>query len=104
MKNTTPRKSKKHLCFQAVRSFSRPQVTHTNRRRPFFVDFNFEIASKEIRRIDKPEPTVPKSQWHAHTTKKKGGGALNQDGTIHDRDPQFSKRTLEWLKSYGWEI
>ena len=55
---------------------------------------------KEVKRIDKPEESVPGSQWHAHG---KNGGARNQDGTIHDRDPEFSKKTIEWLKEHGWK-
>ena len=57
----------------------------------------------EIERIDMPKSSVPNSQWHAHSKK---GGALNQDGTIHDKkrgSPNFSKETQKWLQEYGWE-
>ena len=54
---------------------------------------------KEIIRIDAPESSVPGSQYHAHG---KNGGAINLDGSIHDRDPKFSRKTLEWLKGFGW--
>ncbi|WP_245929654.1 type VI secretion system PAAR protein [Brenneria roseae] len=55
----------------------------------------------EITRIDAPESSVPGSQWHAHG---KNGGAINLDGTIHDGDPAFSKKTLQWLKANGWHV
>ncbi|MEQ9861930.1 S-type pyocin domain-containing protein [Pectobacterium cacticida] len=55
----------------------------------------------EITRIDSPELSVPGSQWHAHG---KNGGAVNLDGSIHDGDPEFSKKTLQWLKANGWGI
>ena len=57
----------------------------------------------EIDRIDRPKSSVPNSQWHAHSKK---GGALNQDGTIHDKkrgSPNFSKETQKRLQEYGWE-
>uniref|UniRef100_UPI0039897434 RHS repeat-associated core domain-containing protein n=1 Tax=Edaphovirga cremea TaxID=2267246 RepID=UPI0039897434 len=48
-----------------------------------------EQGPKEITRIDAPETSVPVSQWHAHG---KNGGAINIDGSIHDGDPEFSKK------------
>jgi len=61
---------------------------------------------RDIKRIDEPEQSVPVSQWHAHQTKPEKGKnpALNQDGSIHDGTPTFSKKTLKWLRSYGWNI
>lgn len=56
---------------------------------------------KEVTRIDKPESSVPGSQWHAHG---KNGGAINQDGTFHDGDPFFSNKTLKWLREHGWDV
>jgi RHS repeat-associated protein len=56
---------------------------------------------REITRIDRPRDNVPGSQWHAHG---KNGGARNLDGTIHDRDPQFSRKTLDWLRDHGWNV
>jgi len=54
----------------------------------------------------KPEQSVPGSQWHAHQVDKVDGRnpALNLDGTSHDGAPTFSQRTLQWLKSFGWNI
>ncbi|WP_144818520.1 RHS repeat-associated core domain-containing protein, partial [Enterobacter sp. DE0047] len=61
---------------------------------------------RDIKRIDEPEQSVPVSQWHAHQTKPEKGKnpALNQDGSIHDGAPTFSKKTLKWLRNYGWNI
>lgn len=46
---------------------------------------------KGIKRIDRPELSVPSSQYHAHAY---NNAALNLDGTIHDKHrgmPPFSK-------------
>ena len=64
---------------------------------------------RDITRIDKPEESVPGSQWHAHCS---CGAAINQDGSMHDAAKAkgksikelFSKKTLEWLESFGWSI
>jgi RHS repeat-associated protein len=56
---------------------------------------------REITRIDAPEGSVPGSQWHAHGS---NGGAINLDGSIHDGDPKFSKKTLNWLNEHGWNV
>ena len=56
---------------------------------------------REITRIDAPEQSVPGSQWHAHGS---NGGAINLDGSIHDRDPGFSRATYDWLRQHGWNI
>lgn len=58
---------------------------------------------REIDRIDAPESTVPGSQWYAHG-KEKNDGTINLDGTIHDSDPNFSRKTKEWLKQHGWNL
>jgi hypothetical protein len=60
---------------------------------------------KDIKRIDRPEQSVPGSQWHAHQEQEVKGRnpALNFDGSHHDGAPTFSKKTLEWLKGYGWK-
>jgi len=61
----------------------------------------------QIHRIDAPEASVPKSQWHAHQSQMNKNGkrpALNLDGTYHDGKPNFSKKTLKWLKEHGWTI
>jgi len=58
-------------------------------------------GASEITMIHKPEQSVPGSQWHAHG---KNGGALNLDGSIHDADPKFSKKTLKWLREHGWNV
>jgi hypothetical protein len=58
-------------------------------------------APGEIKRIDGPDSSVTASQWHAHGA---NGGAINMNGTIHDRDPKFSKDTLKWLRLFGWDI
>ncbi|WP_178076416.1 MULTISPECIES: hypothetical protein [unclassified Pseudomonas] len=63
-----------------------------------------EQAPTEITRIDAPEKDVPKSQWHAHCP---CGSGYNQDGSIHDKgkgEVTFSKKTIEWLNTHGWEI
>lgn len=56
---------------------------------------------RDIKRIDKPEQDVPGSQWHAHDH---NGGALNQDGSIHDKCPGFSNKVLRWLQDHGWNV
>ncbi|WP_337927123.1 RHS repeat domain-containing protein, partial [Buttiauxella sp. S19-1] len=56
---------------------------------------------KEITRIDAPEESVPGSQWHAHGA---NGGAINQNGSIHDADPNFTRKTLKWLEEHGWDL
>lgn len=56
---------------------------------------------REIERIDGPTQSVPGSQWHAHD---KNGGALNQDGSIHDKCPSFPNKVLRWLQDYGWNV
>lgn len=56
---------------------------------------------KQITRIDAPESSIPGSQWHAHGA---NGGARNLDGSIHDADPKFSKKTLAWLAEHGWSV
>ena len=33
--------------------------------------------------------------------KGKKDGTINLDGTIHDSDPNFSRKTKEWLKQHG---
>ncbi|WP_043898730.1 hypothetical protein [Pectobacterium parmentieri] len=61
---------------------------------------------KDIKHIDEPEQSVPGSQWHTHQTKPEKGKnpALNQDVSIHDGPPSFSKKTLKWLKDHGWNV
>lgn len=61
---------------------------------------------RDIRNIHRPEQDVPGSQWHAHQAQKVDGKypALNLDGSPHDGVPNFSQKTLEWLKSFGWNI
>lgn len=56
---------------------------------------------RDIKRIDKPEQDVPGSQWHAHDH---NGGALNQDGSIHDKCPVFPNKVLRWLQDHGWNV
>ena len=56
---------------------------------------------RQITRIDAPESVIPGSQWHAHGS---NGGAINLDGTFHDGDPNFSKKTLGWLREHGWDV
>ena len=68
------------------------------------IKVNREQAPSDIVRIDEPEQSVPKSQWHAHCP---CGSGYNLDGTIHDKgkgDVAFSKKTIEWLNNHGWEI
>jgi RHS repeat-associated protein len=60
-----------------------------------------EQGPNEITRIDGPQQSVPNSQWHAHG---KNGGAINKDGSLHDGDPKFSRKTIEWLRNYGWNV
>ena len=57
---------------------------------------------KGIKRIDKPEESVPNSQYHAHAH---NDAALNLDGTIHDKHrgiPPFSKDDRDFLFCHGW--
>lgn len=57
---------------------------------------------REIERIDNPKPNdVPGSQWHAHD---QNGGALNLDGSIHDKCPNFPNKVLRWLQDHGWNM
>ena len=58
---------------------------------------------KGIKRIDKPEESVPGSQYHAHAY---NDAALNVDGTVHDKHrgmPPFSKDDKDFLFCYGWK-
>jgi uncharacterized protein YukE len=43
---------------------------------------------REITRIDRPDPNVPGSQWHAQGPGR-GSPGLNMDGTPHDGDPEL---------------
>ena len=36
--------------------------------------------------------------------KGKKDGTINLDGTIHDSDPNFSRKTKEWIKQHGWNL
>ncbi len=57
---------------------------------------------KGIKRIDKPEESVPNSQYHAHAH---NDAALNLDGTIHNKHrgiPPFSKDDRDFLFCHGW--
>lgn len=58
---------------------------------------------REITRIDRPDPNVPGSQWHAQG-RGVGSPGLNVDGTPHDGDPQWPERVLGWLREYGWNV
>ncbi|MFU2078906.1 RHS repeat domain-containing protein, partial [Avibacterium endocarditidis] len=63
----------------------------------------FRRGPKGIKRIDRPELSVPASQYHAHD---RNGAALNLDGTIHDKHrgmPLFSKDDRDFLFCYGWK-
>jgi RHS repeat-associated protein len=55
---------------------------------------------KEITRIDAPESSVPGSQWHAHG---KNGGAINLDGSIHDKRPTIFKKNNRMVKTTRME-
>lgn len=59
-------------------------------------------GSKGVKRIDKPEESVPGSQWHAHAN---NDSALNMDGTIHDTHrgiPPFTRDDKDFLFCHGW--
>jgi uncharacterized protein YukE len=58
---------------------------------------------REIGRIDRPEPDVPGSQWHAQE-RGEGSPGINIDGTPHDGDPNWPERVLAWLRQYGWNV
>ena len=61
---------------------------------------------RDVGHIHKPEESIPGSQWHTHGKGKKKG-ALNADGTLHDKhkgDPGFSGETKKWLQDHGWKI
>ena len=53
---------------------------------------------QEIVRVDSPWTEVFGSQWHSHG---KNGGAINQDGSLRDRNQKFAKSTLKWLKDHS---
>ena len=58
---------------------------------------------KGIKRIDRPEESVPGSQYHAHAY---NDAALNVDGTVHDKHrgmPPFSKDDKDFLFCYDWK-
>ena len=58
---------------------------------------------KGIKRIDRPEESVPGSQYHAHAY---NDAALNVDGTVHDKHrgmPLFSKDDKDFLFCYDWK-
>ncbi len=60
---------------------------------------------RDIDHIDSPNPDVPGSKWHAHG-KGKRKGAVNTDGTIHDKHkgvPDLSGKSKKWLKNHGWK-
>jgi uncharacterized protein YukE len=58
---------------------------------------------REVTRIDRPDPNVPGSQWHAQGPGR-GSAGLNMDGTAHDGDPNWPERVLAWLRQYGWNV
>ncbi|MBB6570711.1 hypothetical protein HPO96_26755 [Kribbella sandramycini] len=60
-------------------------------------------APREIGRIDGPEKTVKGSQWHAQG-RSRGAAGINMDGSFHDGNPQWSRRTYQWLRNYGWNV
>jgi hypothetical protein len=34
----------------------------------------------------------------------KGRPGINMDGTFHDGEPNWSNKTLDWLRQYGWNV
>ncbi|HWE88804.1 MAG TPA: RHS repeat-associated core domain-containing protein [Pseudonocardiaceae bacterium] len=58
---------------------------------------------RQVHRIDGPEQSIPGSQWHAQRSGR-GAPALNQDGTFRHGDPGFSRKTLDWLRQFGWDV
>jgi RHS repeat-associated protein len=52
-------------------------------------------------RVDAPQGSVPGSQYHAQGPGE-GSPGLNLDGTFHDGDPGWNRRTYEWLYNHGW--
>jgi RHS repeat-associated protein len=52
-------------------------------------------------RLDAPQANVPGSQYHVQGPGR-GSPGLNLDGTFHDGDPGWNRRTYQWLNERGW--
>lgn len=64
---------------------------------------NRDRLPKDIDRVDRAHDTKT-GQIHAHHKK---GGATNADGSVHDKSkgiPNWSKKTKEWLKDFGFQL
>jgi hypothetical protein len=72
-------------------------LTVAPRKRPWLVG----QGPREIGRIDRPEESVPGSQWHAQG-RGRGSAEVNTDGTFHDGNPDRLDRVHDWLRSHGW--
>jgi hypothetical protein len=58
---------------------------------------------RDIDRIDKPHTDL----WQYHVHQKKTDASYNVDGSLHDKKkwiPNFSKKTIQWLKDHWWNI
>jgi RHS repeat-associated protein len=58
---------------------------------------------REIRggRVDAPQANIPGSQYHVQGAGE-GTPGLNMDGTFHDGDPGWNRRTYEWAYDHGF--
>jgi RHS repeat-associated protein len=52
-------------------------------------------------RLDAPQANVPGSQYHMQGPGQ-GTPGLNLDGTFHDGDPNWNRRTYQYLYDHGW--
>jgi hypothetical protein len=58
-----------------------------------------------IHRIDRPNSSVPGSQWHAHNGPGEGSPAVNLDGTPKHGDNSWITNAIrEFLKAHGWNL
>jgi RHS repeat-associated protein len=66
-------------------------------------DIDAGRGPRELRggRVDAPVSSVEGSQYHVQGPGR-GTPGLNQDGTFHDGDPGWSRRTYEYLYEHGW--
>ncbi|QFU88587.1 RHS repeat-associated core domain-containing protein [Amycolatopsis sp. YIM 10] len=52
-------------------------------------------------RVDAPQAHVPGSQYHVQG-RGNGSPGLNMDGSFHDGDPGWNRRTYEWAYDHGF--
>jgi len=58
-----------------------------------------------VDRIDRPSPSVPGSQWHAHNGPGEGSAAVNLNGTPKHGDNSWITNAIrEFLVAHGWQL